>query len=86
MTLKHSIEVRSVKSEKFTVRAPSAGTVKTADFVSEPPLILEVIDGAIRAVTVGSWNVDIREINKSRRGKKQPLAEVTSDEVATSTR
>lgn len=86
MPLKQSIEVRSVKSGKFTVRAPSIGAVKTADFVGEPLAILEVIDGATRAVTVGSWNVDIREINQSRRGKKQPQPEVTSDEVADSTR
>lgn len=86
MSLKAPIEVRSLRSTRITVNPSRMIDVVTADFVSGTPRSLHVLDGVIKAVSIGQENTDLREVNRARYGLKEPEPELTAAELVGATR
>lgn len=85
MTLKQPIEVRSVKTGRFTVHTAVVNDVSTADFCNLPRPV-RVVNNVIKAMTIGHPSVDIRNINRALREPQEPTPEVTSVDTLASTR
>ncbi len=84
MTLKQPVEVRSVKTGRFTVQTAFVSDVSTADFYSLPCPV-RVVNNVARTVTIGSQGIDIRSINRALREPQEPMLEVTSVDALSST-
>lgn len=85
MTLKQPIEVRSVRTGRFTVRTAIVSDVSTADFFNLPRPV-RVVNNVAGAMTIGHPGVDIRNINRALREPQEPTPEVTSVDALASTR
>jgi hypothetical protein len=85
MTLKQPIEVRSVRTGRFTVQTALASDVATADFCSFPRPV-HVVNNVAKALTIGNQGVDIRSINRALREPQEPMPQVTSIDALSSTR
>lgn len=85
MTLKQPIEVRSVRTGRFTVHTAIVSDVSTADFCNLPRPV-RVVNNVARAMTIGHPGVDIRNINRALREPQEPTPEVTSVDALASTR
>ncbi len=77
MTLKAPIEVRSIKKANVTVQTSLVSSAVTAEFVNRTPMRLNVVESALKSVSVGRKSVDIRALNRGRRGLKRQEAEST---------
>lgn len=85
MTLKQPIEVRSVRTGKFTVHTAVVSDVSTADFCNLPRPV-RVVNSVAKSMTIGHLGLDIRNINRVLREPQEPTPEVTSVDTLASTR